>query len=99
MAATTYNLNDLAREVAQEFGLSQVQSVRLMRFIISTIRDELDAGRQVRLHQFGTLTARERAAGVARNPATGERITVPARRAVRLTVSPALRNHVNRSVK
>lgn len=90
----TFNMKDLSDAVADKFGVSQQDGAQYTRFIFDTIKDQLVAGKQVRLHQFGTLQARQRRAGEARNPATGEKIMVGAHRVVKLTVAPALRESV-----
>lgn len=95
MATPTYNLKDLSHEIAKEFGLTQQSGARIARFAFDRIKQELSNGKQVRVHKFGTLMAKKRAAGVARNPASGERVVIPARKVVRLTVSPALRSQIN----
>lgn len=87
----TFNMKDLSDAVADEFGLTHLTGAAVTRFVFDSIAQELAAGKQVRLHRFGTLEARKRAAGVARNPVTGARIQIPARRVVKLTVSPALK--------
>src|SRR5690606_19286206 len=91
MSARTYNLKDISNEIALEYGLTQKRGAELARFVLERIQEELVSGKQVRLHQFGTLQARTRAAGVARNLVTGELVGVPSRRVVRLTVSPSLK--------
>lgn len=91
----TFNMKHLSDAVADKFGLTNQLGAEVTRFVFDKIKDELAAGKQVRLHHFGTLEARLRAAGEARNPSTGERITVPARRVVKLTVSPALKDKVS----
>lgn len=90
----TFNMRDLSNAVAEEFKLTNQSGAEIARFVFDRIKQELADGKQVRLHKFGTLEARERAAGVARNPVTGERIEVPARRVVKLTVSPALKQFI-----
>ncbi len=91
MTTPTFNMKNLSDAVAERFDLTHQDGAEVARFVFDRIKEELAAGKQVRLHKFGTLEARSRAAGVARNPVTGERITVPARRVVKLTVSPALK--------
>lgn len=88
---TTFNMKDLSDAVADEYNLTRQTGASVTKFIFDRIKEELAEGKQVRLHKFGTLEARDRAAGVARNPVTGARIDVPARRVVKLTVSPALK--------
>lgn len=97
MKLQTFNLRDLTLEVAEQFGLSKRQSSVLTRYMFDRISQELDRGKQVRLHKFGTLTVRDRAQSVARNPRTGETVPLPARRVVRLVTSPILKHRINRN--
>lgn len=92
MNNSTFNMKDLSDAVAERFDLTNQAGAEVARFVFDRIKDELAAGKQVRLHKFGTLEARQRAAGVARNPVTGDRINVPSRRVVKLTVSPAMKS-------
>lgn len=94
MSTPTFNMRDLSNAVAERFELTNQSGAEIARFVFDRIKKELTEGKQVRLHKFGTLEARGRAAGVARNPVTGERIEVPARRVVKLTASPALKEYV-----
>jgi nucleoid DNA-binding protein len=91
---STFNMKDLSDDVAVKFDITFHAGAEITKFIFDRIKANLAEGKQVRLHQFGTFEARQRKAGEARNPATGERVTVPARRVVKLTVSPALRQMV-----
>lgn len=94
MTTPTFNMKDLSHAVAERFGMTHQTGAEVARFMFDRIKDELAAGKQVRLHKFGTLEARQRATGVARNPVTGDRIDVPSRRVVKLTVSPALKSQL-----
>lgn len=96
MSTPTFNMKDLSDAVAERFGLTHQGGADVARFVFDRIKSELAEGKQVRLHKFGTLEARQRAAGVARNPVTGERVTVPSRRVVKLTVSPALKAELSK---
>lgn len=91
MNTQTFNMKDLSNAVAARFQMTNLDGAEVTNFVFERIKEELAAGSQVRLHKFGTLEARKRQAGVARNPVTGERIDVPSRRVVKLTVSPALK--------
>lgn len=93
---STFNMKDLADAVASEFQLTHQGGADIVRYAFDRIKAELAAGKQVRLHKFGTFEARQRAAGVARNPVTGARISVPSRRVVKLTVSPALKSQLSK---
>jgi len=91
MPKQTYNMKDLSNDVAGSFGLTAKQGASLTKFVFDKIKGELMAGSQVRLHHFGTLEARKRRAGVARNPQTGERLNVPERRVLKMTVATSFR--------
>lgn len=90
----TFNMRDLSNAIADRFELTNQSGAEIARFVFDRIKAEVAQGKQVRLHRFGTVEARERAAGVARNPVTGARIAVPKRRVVKLTVSPALKEFI-----
>jgi len=94
-SAKTFNLRDLSREMAEAFNLTHQKSTAVALFMFDRIKEEMIKGKQVRIHKFGTLLAKPRAAGVARNPVNGVRVDVPSRKVVRLKVSPALRKLVN----
>lgn len=96
MTTPTFNMKDLSDDVAARFDLTHQAGAEVTRFVFDRIKEALASGKQVRLHKFGTFEARQRAAGVARNPVTSERITVPSRRVVKLTVSPALKSQLNK---
>ncbi|CAB5514676.1 HU family DNA-binding protein [Achromobacter xylosoxidans] len=88
---TTFNMKDLSKAVADNFDMSGKQGAAVVRHVFDTIKAELMKGHQVRLHHFGTLEARSRKAGVARNPQTGQKLTVPQRRVLKLTVATSLK--------
>ena len=93
----TFNLKQLSNEVAAEFYLSNTHGSEVTHFIFDRIKAELAKGKQVRLHNFGTLAVRDKAACTARNPTTGESLKLAARRVVKLTASPALKNLLQKS--
>lgn len=90
----TFNMRDLSNAIAERFDLTNQSGADIAHFVFDKIKEQLVAGQQVRLHKFGTIDARLRKAGVARNPSTGERLEVPERHVVKLTVSPALKEQI-----
>lgn len=86
----TFNMTDLAQEVAAAFGLSHNDAAELVRYIFARIKSAMVDGKQVRLHRFGTMEARMRKAGIARHLVTGEPIPVAAHRVAKFIPSPAL---------
>lgn len=86
---STFNMTDLSRAVAAEFGLSLEEASERIRFVFDRLKQAVASGAQVRLHRFGTLEARMRKPGIARHLVTGAPIPVAAHRVPKLTPSPA----------
>lgn len=73
------NKGELIDEVANEMDCTKVETKRTVECIFKNITDCLAEGDAVRLIGFGTFGIRKRAAREARNPRTGEKISVPAK--------------------
>ncbi|MBQ3498906.1 MAG: HU family DNA-binding protein [Clostridia bacterium] len=72
------NKNELISAVAEKTGLSKKDSEKALNAALETITATVAAGDKVQLIGFGTFELRERAEKQARNPRTGEKMTVPA---------------------
>ena len=59
------------------------------------ITKELATGGEVTLPGIGKLSVTQRAARVGRNPATGEALKIPAKKAIKFGVAKALKDAVN----
>lgn len=94
----TFNMKDLSVALANNFNLTAKQGAEMARFVFDEVKSQVLAGKQVRLHHFGTLEAHLRQAGVARNPQNGERLVVPPRRVLKLTVASSLKADLAKTV-
>ncbi|GIU91419.1 MAG: transcriptional regulator [Acidimicrobiia bacterium] len=80
------NKTEMAEKLASKTGLTKAKAQEVVDAIFSTkpgegiIAVELDAGRKVQIPGFGTFGTKSRSARKGRNPATGEEITIPARK-------------------
>ena len=97
MSENTLTRKELIKTVAYRQGLS----IRKTRLIVETILNIImghfyRGGDQVSLHGFGVFKRRSRAAFEGRNPATNERLNVPARDSVCFKPSKDLRELLNR---
>ena len=72
------NKGELIGKVAGEIGVTKREAKKAVECVFETITDCLAKGDAVRLVGFGTFGARQRAARMARNPRTGEKIQVKA---------------------
>jgi DNA-binding protein HU-beta len=73
----------LAAEVAARTGLSQEEAAASVDALFEAVSEKLAAGERVQVRGFGTFSVVERAAREAQSPTTGERVAIPARKAVR----------------
>ncbi|MEA1939380.1 MAG: HU family DNA-binding protein [Candidatus Caldatribacteriota bacterium] len=72
------NKSELIDAVAEDVGCTKRDSKVIVESVFDCIADAMEKGEAVRLVGFGTFGIRERAAREARNPRTGEKISVPA---------------------
>jgi len=72
------NKGELIDKVAGEIEVTKREAKKAVECVFETITDCLAKGDAVRLVGFGTFGARQRAARMARNPRTGEKIQVKA---------------------
>ena len=72
------NKGELIDNVASGIGVTKREAKKAVECVFETITDCLAKGDAVRLVGFGTFGIRKRAARMARNPRTGEKIQVKA---------------------
>jgi nucleoid DNA-binding protein len=69
----------------RRYGVTAAATRRVVDGVFELIRRALTSGRRVEIRNFGIFQSVDRAARVARNPRTGERIPVPPRKAIKFT--------------
>ena len=72
------NKGELIDKVASCLGFTKREAKKAVECVFENITGCLAKGEAVRLVGFGTFGARRRAARMARNPRTGEKISVQA---------------------
>ncbi|MCC7267619.1 MAG: HU family DNA-binding protein [Caulobacteraceae bacterium] len=86
---------ELVTAIAEQAGLSKAQAKDALEAFVSSVTASLKAGQDVRLVGFGTFLPVSRAAGMARNPRTGESVKRPASKTVRFRVGEGLKGALN----
>lgn len=87
--------NDLAKELAVSEKLHLSTAVKAVDGIIRIVKESLAKGDDIFLRGFGTLAVVEREERSARHFKTGEAITIPAHRTVKIKVSKELKESLN----
>ena len=85
---------DLIELVAKKANLTNKASRDSVSALLNGIRDSLKRGEKVVITGFGTFSVRRRAERPGRNPKTGERITIQARKAPGFTPGKTLKKAV-----
>ena len=88
------NKLDLIEIIAQEAELTKRQAGDVVALILDTITETLRKGEEVRLIPFGNFVVRSRKKRMGRNPKTGAKITIPARKAPAFRAGSGLREAV-----
>jgi DNA-binding protein HU-beta len=89
------NTTELIDAVSERAVLTKAQAKTTIEALFAVITDELMAGNDVRITDFGTFRYAERKAGMGRNPVTGEKVNVARKRKVRLKMGKALTDSMN----
>lgn len=85
---------DLIDLVAKKANLTSKAARESVDALLGAIRDSLKRGEKVVITGFGTFSIRKRATRPGRNPKTGEKITIAARKAPGFTPGKTLKKAV-----
>ncbi len=88
------NKVDLIRSAMERLELSRKDAVALVDGLFEDIQGAVISGEPVKIPGFGQFKVRDRAARIARNPATGEPVKVPAKRVFKFLPAKALKEAV-----
>lgn len=91
-----FTKKDIVERLVKDGNLNPGQAERVLNLTLETIGDELANGSgKVTLTGFGSFEVRERAARSGINPATREKIQIPACKTVGFHVSPVIKDKLN----
>jgi integration host factor subunit alpha len=79
----------------EQTGLPKKDCVSAVELIFEIIKDELEKGNPVKISGFGQWTVKSKRERIGRNPQTGDRLTIDARKVVTFKLSPVLRKELN----
>lgn len=86
---------ELVSAIADKAGLNKSQAKEALDAFMDSVSTSLKQGNEVRLVGFGSFVPVKRAAGVARNPRTGEKVKRPATQTCRFRVGDSLKTTLN----
>lgn len=86
---------DIVEQLYLKMGFPKAKSFQIIEVLLEDIKSSLESGDDVLVSGFGKFCVKEKHARKGRNPATGERAILPARRVVTFKCSGCLRERVN----
>ena len=92
--AEVLNKKELAEKLADEFELTKKAAGEEVQFLLDVIAKELEKGNTVDLSGFGKFVVKEKTSHEGINPATMEKITIAAKKAVAFKPAKALKEIV-----
>ncbi len=91
----TLTKENLIQTLYDQSGFSKHQSKAMVETVFELVKKELEAGDDVLISGFGTFCVKKKSPRRGRNPATGEDLTLDARRVVVFRNSTVLRDKIN----
>ena len=90
----TVTKKDLIDQIADATGQKRVTVRDTVQSFLDSIIEELGKGNRLEFRDFGVFEVKERAARVAQNPKTLERVQVPAKNVVKFKVGRLMKEAV-----
>jgi nucleoid DNA-binding protein len=87
---------DMAKAIAGETGIPQVRATAIVQRIFDGIVETLVTAGRIELRNFGVFEVKRRKPRRARNPRTGEKLSVPAKRVVTFKPGREMEERVGR---
>ena len=87
----TVTKKELIDRIADRTAQKRVVVKRVIQSFLDEIIDELGQGNRLEFRDFGVFESKVRAARIAQNPKTLERVTVPEKRTVKFKVGRVMK--------
>ncbi len=95
ISKSTMTKADIVEKVYEKIGFSKKEASELVEMVFGSLKDRLVKGEKVKISGFGKFEVREKKSRIGRNPPTGDRITISARRVLNFSPSQVLKAMLN----
>ena len=89
------NKQELVADMAEKAGLTKADSEKALNAFTASVAAALGKGESVQLVGFGTFSVSARAARTGKNPHTGAKIQIAAKKVAKFKAGKALADKVN----
>ncbi|MEW6355939.1 MAG: HU family DNA-binding protein [Planctomycetota bacterium] len=90
----TISKREIAERVARKAKQTQLVAKRIIQLFLDELIEELARGNKLEFRDFGVFDVVQRKRRVGRNPRTGARVEVPAKRVVNFKMGRLMRDRV-----
>ena len=88
------NKAELVEAVSDKAGITKKQAGSVIDAITDTVKETLSKGERITLVDFGTFHVMKRKAREGRNPRTGKKLEIPAKKVAKFRAGKKLREAV-----
>ena len=92
---TTITKKELIERIAKETQCKNITAKEIVQQLLDEISTELGKGNRLEFRDFGVFEVVERAARIAQNPKTLEKVQVPAKRGVKFKMGRFMKKKLN----
>ena len=89
------NKQELVAAMAGKSGLTKADSEKALNAFTAAVADALGKGDSVQLVRFGTFAVSQRSARTGKNPRTGAKLQIAAKKVAKFKAGKALADKVN----
>jgi DNA-binding protein HU-beta len=86
---------ELVAKLAKDLEITQKKAVEAVDATLASIKESVCAGEAVTFIGFGSFKMVQRIAREGRNPRTGKKLKIPAKKAVKFTAGKAFKDGLN----
>ena len=87
----TITKKELVDRIAEKAGTTRVTVKKVVQNFLDEVINELGQGNRLEFRDFGVFETKERAARIAQNPKTLQRVQVPPKRTVKFKVGRVMK--------
>ena len=95
ISRSTMTKADIVERVYEKIGFSKKEASEHVEMVFDTLKDKIVKGEKVKISGFGKFEVRSKKSRVGRNPQTGDRITISARKVLNFSPSQVLKAMLN----
>ena len=95
----TVTKKELVDRIAERYGRKRVVVKKIVQGFLDEIINELGQGNRLEFRDFGVFETKERAARIAQNPKTLQRVHVPPKRTVKFKVGRLMKQKLQEGLE